>query len=114
MVAKADEANRCFSSSGPDHAQPLEEDRRKTLEKIEMSFEEALAKLEDIVKKLERGEMDLEESLKAFEEGVRLSEYCSKKLDEAEGRIQKILRDAEGKVTTKPFELGTEDESQRE
>lgn len=58
-------------------------------------FEEALQKLEDIVRKMEAGDMSLEESLKAFEEGIRLARFCSKKLDEAERRVDILLKQDE-------------------
>lgn len=67
------------------------------------SFEDALRRLEQIVNRLESGDISLDESLKIFEEGVRLSRFCSKKLDEAEKRVQILLKDEEGRVTTKPF-----------
>jgi exodeoxyribonuclease VII small subunit len=67
------------------------------------SFEDALKRLEQIVNRLESGDISLDESLKIFEEGVRLSRFCSKKLDEAEKRVQILLKDKEGRVTTKPF-----------
>ena len=72
-------------------------------------FEEALEKLEEIVKKMEAGEMTLEESLKAFEEGIKLSRLCAKKLDEADRRVELLLRE-EGELVTKPF-AGEERES---
>jgi exodeoxyribonuclease VII small subunit len=53
----------------------------------EAKFEEALAKLEEIVRKMEQGELTLDESLASFEEGIRLSRLCARKLDEAERRI---------------------------
>jgi len=65
-------------------------------------FEEALERLEQIVKKMEAGEMTLEESLKAFEEGIRLSRLCAKKLDEADRRVEILLRQ-EGEIVPKPF-----------
>lgn len=65
-------------------------------------FEEALQKLEEIVKRMEAGEMTLEESLKAFEEGIKLARFCAKKLDEADRRVELLLRQ-EGDLTTKPF-----------
>ncbi|MHB9096584.1 MAG: exodeoxyribonuclease VII small subunit [Syntrophales bacterium] len=65
-------------------------------------FEEALERLEEIVKKMEAGEMTLEESLKAFEEGIRLSRLCAKKLDEADRRVEILLRQ-EGELVPKPF-----------
>jgi exodeoxyribonuclease VII small subunit len=65
-------------------------------------FEEALEKLEEIVKRMEAGEMTLEESLKAFEEGIKLARLCAKKLDEADRRVELLLRQ-EGELVTKPF-----------
>ena len=65
-------------------------------------FEEALARLEEIVRKLESGNMSLEDSLKAFEEGVRLSRICSERLDEAERRVEILVNGATG--ATRPFE----------
>jgi len=65
-------------------------------------FEEALGRLEDIVKKMEAGEMSLEESLKAFEEGIKLVRLCSRKLDEAERRVEILLKQEE-ELVSKPF-----------
>jgi exodeoxyribonuclease VII small subunit len=70
-------------------------------------FEEALEKLEEIVKKMESGEMSLEESLKAFEEGIKLSRLCARKLDEADRRVELLLREGD-ELVTRPF--GGEDE----
>jgi len=67
------------------------------------SFEKALKRLEEIVNKLESGALPLDESLKIFEEGVRLSRFCTKKLDEAERKVEVLLKNKEGKFTTKPF-----------
>ncbi len=61
-------------------------------------FEDALHRLEELVHKMESGELSLEESLKAFEEGIRLSRLCAKKLDEAERRVEVLLRDGEDLV----------------
>ena len=58
-------------------------------------FEEALGRLEDIVKRMEAGEMTLEESLKAFEEGIKLARLCSRRLDEAERRVEMLLKQEE-------------------
>lgn len=65
-------------------------------------FEEALGKLEEIVRRMEAGEMTLEDSLKAFEEGIRLSRLCAKKLDEADRRVELLLRE-EGGLAPRPF-----------
>lgn len=74
-------------------------------------FEEALEKLEEIVHRMEAGEMTMEESLKAFEEGIKLARFCTKKLDEADRRVDLLLRQ-EGELVTKPF-AGEERESER-
>lgn len=70
----------------------------------ELSFEEALGKLENNVRTLEVGELSLEESLKIFEEGMKLSKLCSSKLEEAEQKIE-ILLEQEGKLVTEEFEV---------
>jgi exodeoxyribonuclease VII small subunit len=67
-------------------------------------FEEALGRLEDIVKKMEAGDMTLEESLKSFEDGIKLARLCSRKLDEAERRVEILLKQEEGLVI-KPFKV---------
>jgi exodeoxyribonuclease VII small subunit len=68
----------------------------------EPSFEEALTSLEGIVERLEKGELSLEESLKLYEEGVRLSRLCHGKLEEAEGRIELLVKDARGEPVLDP------------
>ena len=73
-------------------------------------FEEALQKLEAIVAKMEEGDLPLEEALKAFEEGVKLAKFCTSKLNEAERKVEKLIRDQSGKVQTTPFSE-EEDES---
>ncbi len=70
----------------------------------EKNFEAALARLEDIVKKLEKGDLPLEQSLKLFEEGVKLARVCNKRLEEAERKVEILLKDNEGKLAPKPFE----------
>ncbi|MBN1548493.1 MAG: exodeoxyribonuclease VII small subunit [Syntrophaceae bacterium] len=65
-------------------------------------FEDNLNRLEDIVRKMESGDLSLEESLKAFEEGIKLSRLCAKKLDEAQRRVELLLKQ-EGDLTTLPF-----------
>jgi exodeoxyribonuclease VII small subunit len=62
------------------------------------TFEAALKQLEEIVQRLERGELPLEESLKLYEEGIRLSRLCHAKLEEAEGRIELLMKDARGEL----------------
>jgi exodeoxyribonuclease VII small subunit len=67
------------------------------------SFEQSLKKLESIVDKLEKGDLALEESLKLFEEGVTLSAACKKELDEAEGKVQTLVKQRDGSLKAEPF-----------
>ena len=62
------------------------------------AFEAALEQLEQVVQRLERGELPLEESLVLYEEGIRLSRLCHARLEEAEGRIELLLKDARGEL----------------
>lgn len=62
------------------------------------SFEAALKQLEEIVQRLEKGELTLEESLKLYEDGIRLSRLCHSKLEEAEGKIELLVKDARGEL----------------
>jgi len=65
----------------------------------EPTFEEALKSLEDVVSKLESGETNLEESIRLFEEGMRLSGLCQKRLDDADRKIELLMRKQGGVVT---------------
>jgi exodeoxyribonuclease VII small subunit len=69
-----------------------------------VSFEAALKELEGIVKQLETGEAKLEESLQLFERGIRLSRFCSQKLEEAEKKIEMLVKDSRGEYSAVPFE----------
>lgn len=83
---------------------------KKTAEAKSHTFETQLASLERIVRELERGDLPLEESLKLFEEGVRLSRECQERLNQAERRIEVLLRDSEGRPVLSAFdEEGTGD-----
>lgn len=70
-------------------------------------FEKALGRLEEIVAELEKGELSLEDSVARFEEGVSLSRFCGDKLDEAERKVEMLVRDGRGELTTVPLENGT-------
>jgi exodeoxyribonuclease VII small subunit len=65
-------------------------------------FEECLQRLEVIVKEMERGDLPLEQSLKLFEEGIALSGSCRKELEEAEGKIEILLKH-DGKLQVEAF-----------
>jgi len=67
-------------------------------------FETSLKKLEDVVRHLEGGSLSLDDSLKAFEDGVKYAAFCSKKLDEAERRVEVLLKRKDGSFSREPFE----------
>jgi len=69
----------------------------------EKKFEAALARLEEIVQELEKGDLSLEQSLKRFEEGIKLSRICNKRLDEAERKVEILLKDKSGSLSAQPF-----------
>ena len=66
-------------------------------------FEDAFARLETIVEDLEKGDLALEEALKLFEEGVKISQFCNAKLDEAERKVEILLKNKEGQLTEESF-----------
>lgn len=69
-----------------------------------LSFEEAMAALEQVVSQLERGEVPLERSIELYERGARLKAHCAAKLKDAEAKVE-LIRAAEGKATgTTPAE----------
>ena len=72
-------------------------------------FEEALQELETIVQRLEDGNLSLDESLALFEEGIKLSRLCAQRLDEAEKKIELLLKDENGSVSRQPFIPADED-----
>src|SRR5947199_5930570 len=76
----------------------------KKTEAKSKTFETQLGALERIVRELERGDLPLEESLKLFEEGVKLSRECQERLNQAERRIEVLLRDSEGRPILSAFD----------
>src|SRR5207245_8300756 len=64
-----------------------------------MSFEEALAELEQIVRRLEGGQVKLDEAILSYERGALLKRHCEKKLNEAQQRVDRIVIGADGAVT---------------
>jgi len=72
-------------------------------EKTEMNFDESLKRLEQIVDQMESGEMDLDAMVASFEEGQRLIQFCSRKLNEVERRIEVLVKDGAGAETAEPF-----------
>jgi exodeoxyribonuclease VII small subunit len=73
---------------------------------MEEKFETAMKRLEEIVAKMEGGEPGLEESLKLFEEGIKLSRVLNKRLEEAERKVEMLVRDESGELKTEPFDDG--------
>ena len=69
-----------------------------------LSFEQAIAELEQIVRRLEAGEDDLDSAIAAFELGAKLRAHCEAKLQDARMKVDKIMRDAEGALTATPAE----------
>jgi len=73
----------------------------------DLSFEDALRALEDIVRRLEGGEVPLDDSLALYERGEVLRRHCQARLDSAQERIEKIVAGADGKPSgTTAFEAG--------
>ena len=70
----------------------------------QMTFEEAMQRLEQIVRAMERGEVALEESLKLFQEGTELVRNCQKLLDEAQLQIKKIMTAPDGSPVEEEFQ----------
>ena len=68
------------------------------------TFESSLEELERIVRELEQGELPLERSLELFEHGVKLSRECQDRLNQAERRIEILMRDNQGRPAVRPFE----------
>ena len=68
------------------------------------SFEASLEALEEIVHQLEAGDLPLEKSLELFEDGIRLSRQCQERLNQAERRIEVLLRDNQGRTVVNAFE----------
>lgn len=75
-------------------------------------FEECLERLEKIVQELEKGDVPLENSLTLFEEGMQLSASCRKQLEDAEGKVEILLKQ-NGKLQTVPFEPPAENASRK-
>lgn len=69
-----------------------------------MTFEQSMTRLNEIVRSLERGDAALSESLSLFEEGARLIAGCTNELDEAEQKVVKLRKGADGEPEELPFE----------
>ncbi|MBP8619262.1 MAG: exodeoxyribonuclease VII small subunit [Clostridia bacterium] len=69
------------------------------------TFEDNLKELEEVVTKLETGNLGLDEAIEEFEKGMKLSKECTKKLDEAEKRINILVENENGDVIEEKFEV---------
>ena len=72
------------------------------------TFEEQITRLEEIVSMLERGDAQLADSLALFEEGTKLIAACSKPLDQAEQKVVRLMKGADGAPVELPFETTEE------
>lgn len=77
------------------------------------TFEASLEELERIVRELEQGDLPLERSLELFEQGVALSRECQDRLNQAERRIEILMRDNKGQPAARPFEPDNESSNDR-
>jgi exodeoxyribonuclease VII small subunit len=82
-------------------SQPSE---RTTQVAAEETYDALVVRLERVVAELESGQLSLEQSIEKFAEGVRLARDASRKLDEAERRVELLVRTANGDEETVPFE----------
>jgi len=90
------------------HKPECKEEKEKVEEKFmekkkEMGFEESLERLENLVAEMEDGSLNLEKMIKHFEEGTKLVDLCSKKLNEVELKIEKLVK-KEGELKEVPFD----------
>lgn len=70
-----------------------------------LSFEQALAELEDIVRRLESGSAKLDEAIAAYERGAALKRHCDGKLQEAQVRVERVVLAPDGGIRTAPADL---------
>ena len=73
-------------------------------------FEYSLKRLEEIVGKLESANLSLDEAMKLFEEGVQLSRDCQRYLEQAEGKVEILLKKAGGELAAQPFDPESEED----
>ncbi len=76
----------------------------KMSEKQPIEFEQAFAELESLVERMEAGEQSLQKSVEDFQTGINLVNTLQKNLEEAEQKVETLLKDSEGQLTSQPFE----------
>jgi exodeoxyribonuclease VII small subunit len=72
---------------------------------MSQDFEASLAELEQIVTELEGGDLPLQKALELFERGVHLSRHCQRQLDEAERKVEILVKGQDGNLTSEPFDI---------
>ncbi|NIM07120.1 MAG: exodeoxyribonuclease VII small subunit [Armatimonadetes bacterium] len=82
-----------------------ESPKKSGTSKKELTFEQALDRLEEIVSSLEAGDKGLEEAIALFEEGTKLSNLCQEKLSAAQGKIEKLVEGAGGELSSEELEV---------
>lgn len=81
-------------------------------QETKQTFEAGMERLEQIVKQLEQGDLPLERSLELFEEGMKISESCRRQLEEAENKVELLVKKSDGKVVAEPFPTPNNNEEQ--
>lgn len=76
--------------------------------KNELTFEQGILRLEEIVKMLEKGTASLDESLKLYEEGITLVRFCNAELDNAEKKIKMLMMSSDGSIAEQDFSDNTD------
>ena len=85
-----------------DSGEAPRDDSAVVAEKPVESFESCLEELEKVVRELEAGDLSLDRSVELFERGMQLSDSCRRQLEEAETRVEQLIR-KDGKMTAQPF-----------
>lgn len=80
----------------------------------ELKFEESLERLETIVQEMESGDLALEDILKKYEEGNKLIKFCASKLNDAEKRIEILMKDKNGSLSLEEFDIENEEKEPEE
>jgi exodeoxyribonuclease VII small subunit len=71
--------------------------------KENIKFEEAIKRLEEIVEEMEGKDLQLEKSIKLFQEGMELAAFCNSKLEDAEKKVNVVMKNAQGQLTEEKF-----------
>ena len=74
-----------------------------------LSYERAIAELDQIIERLERGAVALDEAIAAYERGARLAQHCAALLDRTEQKVSQLVVGAGGRMAEKPFEAAEVD-----